>query len=808
LREGVTIFDAIRSSLSNEDPTPDTAGHTPDSSSTLPCLLALFLFAVYLLTYSGRFHSSDGLAMYAMADSLARHGAADIDALRWMGLQQGTYGLDGLLYSRKGVGVSLLGLPLAWLGLVTPFWGVAQTFLLFNTLVTAATGTLLALYIKRCGYSIGTGLGGGLLYGLITMAWPYARTDFSDPLSGLLLLAAAYALLCWRQTGRLGAVVWGGVVLGLAVATRYANAVALPLFVALLVAYGLSPNRGQAPGGSAEDIPYGVRHRFFSLWPALLALATPLAAIAGALAAYNVARYGDPLQTGYLPQESFSAIWWEGILGLLISPGRGLFLYNPVLLGVFIAIPAALRQAREEALLAVSIFVAHVLLYGKWFMWHGGYAWGPRFLLPTLPFLVALMAPLLLRLGRRRPLLTLGFSILTLLSGTIQLLGVAIDFRLYQEALLDTGLPLYDPITFFDPRYSPLIGHLAYLHLRNLDFAWIEHLESAPYFGVDGVALALCCGLAAITGLALTMSLCWRRPANLPSRFYASWPRNVAAIHRSPPFLAVLALLISGVVLARYHAAQPEAYLSLTAWLAAREQPGDVILLNIPEDTPVFMDLYKGHLPMKGIDQGGPPLSPDVLALLTGLGASGCRLWFVPNWLPPAESGPELWLMTHGYQAESHYFGHQRLALYGLPAQEPVSYPAYTVFGDKIALRGYAFPLEATPGDVLPLILRWQALAPIDHDYHVFVHLLDSQGTRVAQRDGQPVLWTRPTSSWAVGEKVEDRYGLLLPADLNPGRFVIRVGLYMPASRGGQRLITGDGKDGVELGAVTVRVKR
>jgi hypothetical protein len=36
--------------------------------------------------------------MFATAESLVRRGALDIEQLRWMDLQQGTFGLDGLLY--------------------------------------------------------------------------------------------------------------------------------------------------------------------------------------------------------------------------------------------------------------------------------------------------------------------------------------------------------------------------------------------------------------------------------------------------------------------------------------------------------------------------------------------------------------------------------------------------------------------------------------------------------------------------------------------------------------------------------------
>ena len=109
--------------------------------------LFLFLLAIYLLTYTPPINSSDGLAMFSTAESIARRGALDIEQIRWMDLQQGTYGLDGLLYSRKGIGVPVGLLPLTWLGLVVPRWGPISASLLFNAIVTALTAVLLRAYL-------------------------------------------------------------------------------------------------------------------------------------------------------------------------------------------------------------------------------------------------------------------------------------------------------------------------------------------------------------------------------------------------------------------------------------------------------------------------------------------------------------------------------------------------------------------------------------------------------------------------------------------------------------------------------------
>lgn len=131
-------------------------------------------------------------------------------------------------------------------------------------------------------------------------------------------------------------------------------------------------------------------------------------------------------------------------------------------------------------------------------------------------------------------------------------------------------------------------------------------------------------------------------------------------------------------------------------------------------------------------------------------------------------------------------------------------------FGEQIRLLGVVTgkgdrqPRTVQPGDVLELILYWEALAPIEHDYTVFVHLLGEHERVLAQRDAAPGLGARPTSQWAQGQVVADPYLLALPeAAYAPDQAVWEVGLYDAAT--GQRLPVASGGDNVRFGAVSVQ---
>lgn len=111
--------------------------------------------------------------------------------------------------------------------------------------------------------------------------------------------------------------------------------------------------------------------------------------------------------------------------------------------------------------------------------------------------------------------------------------------------------------------------------------------------------------------------------------------------------------------------------------------------------------------------------------------------------------------------------------------------PVDATFGGTISLVGVT---TNQADDVLTVDLVWQALATVDADYTVFVHLLDPAGNIVAQRDVFPQDGAYPTSLWLNGEFVLDRHTFV---GLPPGEYDIAVGLY--SQQTGQRLSHLDG---------------
>jgi hypothetical protein len=106
--------------------------------------------------------------------------------------------------------------------------------------------------------------------------------------------------------------------------------------------------------------------------------------------------------------------------------------------------------------------------------------------------------------------------------------------------------------------------------------------------------------------------------------------------------------------------------------------------------------------------------------------------------------------------------------------------PREANLGDQVRLLGYDLAGQARPGQSLDLTLFWEALAPMQEDYTVFVHLVGGDGQIWGQRDSQPVTGFYPTSLWTVGEFVRDQVHLEIAPDAPAGEYRLVVGMYEP----------------------------
>lgn len=102
---------------------------------------------------------------------------------------------------------------------------------------------------------------------------------------------------------------------------------------------------------------------------------------------------------------------------------------------------------------------------------------------------------------------------------------------------------------------------------------------------------------------------------------------------------------------------------------------------------------------------------------------------------------------------------------------------------NPIQLVDYSLETSWHVGQRYDITFRWRLAKVAEQDYTVFIHLRDqATGEIIAQADGPPVNGWYPTSTWALGETVEDTHVFNLPPSVGPGCYDLVVGWYEPTT--------------------------
>jgi hypothetical protein len=392
-------------------------------------MLGAFFLCLYLLTMGGHLDSPDEEVMFQVTRSLAEHGTLSVAATNGLDITPPGVVTAGVgdVYTHYGVVSSLLSVPFYEFGrgmaafLPARYTDVVERFAvgLRNSLISAGTCVVLFAVAFDLGFGATAALALTLAFGLSTLAWPYSKHSWSEPVTAFWLLLAVYLAVRSVRDTRITWPILCSVAFGLAVGSKITAAAAAPGFMIFLFA-----------GGTCT-----LRTRVTRCTVFTCALAVP----ALAMASLNVMRFGDPFNAGYYVE----TYRWNpiGVAGLLLSPSKSLFLYAPLALLGLVGIVWLARRLPWEAALLMWLFLSQLLLYGlvvTW--WHGDAAWGPRYLVPIMPFVVLpLGAVLAWTSGRERRVAWVGLATLGALGILVNLGGVLVDQRVSFIYLLQTA---------------------------------------------------------------------------------------------------------------------------------------------------------------------------------------------------------------------------------------------------------------------------------------------------------------------------------------------------------------------------------
>jgi 4-amino-4-deoxy-L-arabinose transferase-like glycosyltransferase len=294
----------------------------------------------------------------------------------------------------------------------------------FNVWVTALLGVALAAAAMSLGASPRLGLLLGLLLGLTTMQWIYARTFFAEPLTALLTLLSFLGITRHGQTGRARWLVLSGLAAGAGLLVKPHMLAAWPgLGLYLMLMLGWPEQRWQWPGGAWLRARGGPLARGLLLWgggwlpPVLLMLL------------YNALVYGHPLVFGNTAggPVDWNAPLHVALYGITLSAGKGIIFYAPLAVAGLVALYEMRRTHRWAAWSIWLLLLLNWLVVHRYGVWWGGGSWGPRYVLLVLPFLLLPLAPWLQAARGNRPRWA-GIAALALAGLLVQGIGAWTNF--------------------------------------------------------------------------------------------------------------------------------------------------------------------------------------------------------------------------------------------------------------------------------------------------------------------------------------------------------------------------------------------
>jgi len=437
-------------------------------------MIVLLLLGVYWFTMGGHTVSVDGEGYLAGTRALAHHTTV-------LSLGTDTDGVVSPVANKNGdptiaspIGTLLLFLPGYLAGRIasSPFPVASQEevlrlfFLAANAVMTAITGGLLFLLCRLLKASRRASALLAFAFGLGTWAWPHSQSDFSEPGTAMVLTAATLAAVLWWRTPTIRNSALVGLLAGSVVLTRSSTL----LFVPIFLLFGLIRDRTDAgPSRRQQVLAFAIG----GLGPALL------------FAVNAYIRFGSPFDNGY-PDLSYSTPIYEGVFGLFLSAGKGLVWYAPVCIVSLFALRRTFLAQKRYTVFVGALLLAHLAVYARFQIWSGENAFGPRYLIPVLPLLVALIAPVI-DSGREwfrgvKVAAAIGFLVPGLLGSTMHFNSVYIDNAFDVTKNMDSPGKLTSVQQHlaweFQPRSSPLM-----LHVRSLPDLFnntVDRLQGEP----------------------------------------------------------------------------------------------------------------------------------------------------------------------------------------------------------------------------------------------------------------------------------------------------------------------------------------
>jgi hypothetical protein len=341
----------------------------------------IFFWSVLAILNNGM-DSSEGLFHYEVALQFWKYGQIGFDTV-----QDGIFSLapNGKTYASHEIGNTLFLMPIALVNFIVgnvlsgkldqeKIYRIQQFLLSFQSgIYTSATLTCFFGILRiRFNKTIINSFISSCLLCFTTYMLTYSRNLFDGVLCSMLLTASFLMFSIYQSNRQHKYIYWGLVCLGFGIITRLS--MVIPTMVSFIYLCYIFPG--------------SYRQKLTQLFRNLLVL---IPFVSWQLW-YNFIRTGimikSPVQMPqYYGNNALDGNLITGITGLLISPGKGVFLYAPLLIFSVIFIQKLWKDHPKETIYIVSIFCLWLVLHAKLRSWYGAAGWGPRHLITILPLI-------------------------------------------------------------------------------------------------------------------------------------------------------------------------------------------------------------------------------------------------------------------------------------------------------------------------------------------------------------------------------------------------------------------------------------
>lgn len=255
-----------------------------------------------------------------------------------------------------------------------------------------------------------------------------------------------------------------------------------------------------------------------------------------------------------------------------------------------------------------------------------------------------------------------------------------------------------------------------------------------------------------------------------------------------------LGTVIVGISLAGFYTMPrypDEDYRGIAGFIAARGRPDDAVICVFPWQVGYFQAYLPSppalvETPSQIYPEAHQFWADDPVRMAKELDAllkKHGRLW-VPAYLTTGSrlEGAMLdYLDRHAVRVYSHWYGTTLLTLYTTvpPLEHNTLWPNQVDFAGVIQANDIRQNMGSIPSAYGSVVVQvaWHKAAALDEDLHIVFRLADDQGRTWAQWDREPLWGQRPFTAWDLGERLTERYGLLLDAGLPPGTYQLWLSL-------------------------------